>query len=104
VLPALIFVVERSDAVGGWVIGGLSRNRDGKAADGWACTTSSSSGATRTLFLILRCTAWRHADVRVRWPDLFDFCARCGGCTFTMPELRASAGEPGEVGPEGSIN
>jgi hypothetical protein len=42
------------------------------------------------LYLVLRCsTACRRADVRVRYPDLFDFCARCGGYAFTTAELRA---------------
>ena len=41
------------------------------------------------LYVVVRCTACRRTDLRVRWPDLFDFCARCGGCTFTTPELRA---------------
>jgi hypothetical protein len=40
------------------------------------------------LFVVLRCTACRRADVLVRWPEVFDFCDRCGGCVFTQPELR----------------
>jgi hypothetical protein len=44
------------------------------------------------LFVVVRCTACRRADLRVRWPDLFDFCGRCGGCTFTTPEMRADRG------------
>jgi hypothetical protein len=52
------------------------------------------------VLVVVRCTACRRADVRVRWPEVLDCCERCGGYAFTTAELR---GDGAGVAP-GPIN
>jgi len=50
----------------------------------------------RELLFVCRCPHCGRADVRVRWPELFDFCDRCGNAVFAGPPSPAAppAGQP----------
>jgi hypothetical protein len=37
------------------------------------------------LFVVVRCPSCLRADVSVRWPERFAFCARCGVLVFGQP-------------------
>jgi ribosomal protein S27E len=44
------------------------------------------------VFVVVRCTACQRADVRVRWPERFADCNRCGAYVFAQPPAQPSDG------------